>query len=265
MDDMTTDEIYERFGQPFEIPVVRNDKATLGPEAPSNAIIPMNLIVPSNEVVDSKIKITDFGTSFFVDGPPAKLHTPTSLLPPEAFFHEPIGPPADIWTLGCTLFDILGERTVFETWADDRDDVIAEMVSALRNLPTRWWRKWKKRPDFFLEDGKSWNPKFDRMQTPVFRPLEQRLRQMGRGSTPETCELDEAERASLKSLLSAMLVYEPSERITADGAMHSAFLQPWVRPAALQLAYTCFLSRNIYVSFPRQSQCQSLDFIIVRC
>jgi serine/threonine protein kinase len=254
MDDMTTDEIYERFGQPFEIPVVRNDK---GPPRIGSAIIPMNLIVPRDELVDCKIKIIDFGTSFFVDDPPAKLYTPTSLLPPEAFFHEAIGPCADIWTLGCTLFDILGERPIFERWADDPDDVIAEMVSALGKLPTRWWRKWKERPDFFLEDGKSWNP--------VFRPLEQRLWQMGRGSTPETCELDEAERASLKSLLSAMLVYEPSEWITADSAMQSAFLQPWVRPAALQLAYTCFLSRNIYVSFPRQSQCQSLDFIIVRC
>jgi hypothetical protein len=111
---------------------------------------------------------------------------------------------ADIWTLGCTLYDILGERPLFETWADDPDDVIGEMISTLRKLPTRWWQQWGKRPEFFLEDG-TWNLNFNRTQSPGFRHLEKRLWQMGRGETPETCELDEMEMRSLQIMLQTIL------------------------------------------------------------
>lgn len=227
---MSTQEIYERLGEPFNIPVLRVDKAPIGPEAPTYAIIPMNMIIPSNQVVDCRAKITDFGSSFFFGEEPKTLHTPTSLLPPEVFFHEAVSLSADIWTLGCTLYDILGERPLFETWADDPDDVIGEMVSTLGKLPMRWWQNWDKRPEFFLDNG-AWNPGSNRIQSPGFRPLGQRLWDMGRGETPQTCGLSEMEMASLKSLLLAMLTYEPSDRITAEDVMNFEFMLKWAQPA----------------------------------
>lgn len=96
----------------------------------------MNLIIPSNHVENCTINITNFGSSFFFGREPPTLHTPTVLCPPEIFFHESVSSAADIWTLGCTLYDILGERPLFEIWADDPDDVIGEMVSTLGKLPT---------------------------------------------------------------------------------------------------------------------------------
>ncbi|RAH62719.1 kinase-like protein [Aspergillus piperis CBS 112811] len=189
--------------------------------APAHAIIPMNLIiVPSDQVVNCRVKITDFGSSsFFFGKEPLELHTPTALLPPEAFFQEPpITPAADIWTLGCTLYDILGERPLSETWADDPDDVIGEM-----------------RPKLFLEENGSWNPNFNRIQTPEFRPLDRRLWQMGRGETPQICEFQEMEMASFKRLLEGMLAYEPLERVSAREAMESDFMLKWARPALLRL------------------------------
>lgn len=131
----------------------------------------MNLIIPSNQVENCTIKITDFGSSFFFGKEPPTLHTPTVLCPPEIFFHETVSSAADIWTLGCTVYDILGERTLFETWVDDPDDVIGEMVSTLGKLPTRWWQQWEKISEFFLDDG-TWNPNFNRIQSPGFRSLE---------------------------------------------------------------------------------------------
>lgn len=222
MDALSVPEIYERFGEPFHVPVSRADRLPTGPEAPSYAVIPMNLIVPSNQMTSCKVKIADFGSSFLFGKEPKTLHTPTALLPPEAFFHEPVSGKADIWTLACTLYDIPSERPLFETWADDPDDVIGEMVSTLERLPTRWWEKWEKRPEFFLSDGR-WNPQFERIQSPGFRSLEQRLWQMGRGETPAVCEFSADEMESLARLLRMMLVYEPRERIGADGVMESGF------------------------------------------
>ncbi|KAL4783312.1 kinase-like domain-containing protein [Aspergillus varians] len=232
IDCMSTQEIYERFGKPFKVSIRRMDKAPIGQEAPTHAIIPMDTIVPSNRVKDCRVKITDFGTSFLTSDckAPTTLHTPTTLLPPEAFFNDPINVSADIWTLGCTLYDILGERPLFETWAGDPDDVLGEMVSTLGPFPARWWQKWENRPVFFLDDGR-WNPKFNRIQTPEFRSLDQRMWTMGRGKTSETCEFEEAEMDSLRSLLAAMLAYEPSERVTAEGALESEYMRRWGRPA----------------------------------
>jgi serine/threonine-protein kinase SRPK3 len=163
------------------VPVSRVDKAPLGPEAPSYAVIPMNLLTPANKATKPKIQISDFGTSFtMTDEASATLYTPPILLPPEALFNERITLAADVWTLGLTLYEILGERPLFEVWADDTDDIIGEMVSTLGRLPSRWWEKWGKRKEFFLDDG-SWNPKFQRIQTPIFRSLQRRLWDMGRG------------------------------------------------------------------------------------
>ncbi|KAF3481875.1 uncharacterized protein GIQ15_04634 [Arthroderma uncinatum] len=135
-DALSTEQIRGRFGVPFKMPITRVDKVPTGPEAPLYAVVPMNLMVPSDKVVDCRIKIIDLGTSFFPDKPPKKLYTPNTLLPPEGFFHETITPAADLWTLGCILYEILGERPLFETLFGDPDDVIGEM-SARLNHPGR--------------------------------------------------------------------------------------------------------------------------------
>ncbi|PYI12965.1 hypothetical protein BO99DRAFT_438684 [Aspergillus violaceofuscus CBS 115571] len=71
---------------------------------------------------------------FLWHGDPRRLFTPPALYsPPEDLFNEPILQPtaADIWTLGVNLYEVLGERPLFETFAWDRDDIVAEMVNPL--------------------------------------------------------------------------------------------------------------------------------------
>ena len=45
----------------------------------------------------------------------------------------------DIWTLGCTIYELMGERSLFEGFAWDRDFVVAEHVSALEKPPQHLW------------------------------------------------------------------------------------------------------------------------------
>lgn len=225
----TVDEVYKKFGEPVQVLNRRLDNGTLGPEVPSHSIFPADMVVPADQVKDNEIKISDFGEAFLTN-PPKSLHTPMLLLPPGTLFLEKLGPPADIWTLGCTLFEILGERALFEAFVPNEDDLIAEMVSTLGKLPSRWWDRWQKRPDYFLEDG-SWNLKFKGCMSPVTRPLRERLWDMGRCQIPEQCDFSPEEFASLENLLVKMLMYEPCDRMTADEAMRSDYMLRWGLPA----------------------------------
>jgi serine/threonine protein kinase len=105
----------------------------------------------SEEIVDARVIISDFGEAFFQDEERKELHTPILLLPPEIFFREHLGPAIDVWTLGCSLYEILGERPLFEGFMPDQDHVIAEMVSTLGHLPKRWWDRWQQRADLSLK------------------------------------------------------------------------------------------------------------------
>ncbi|KZF25645.1 protein kinase [Xylona heveae TC161] len=184
----TTEELYRRVEEPQKLPVERLDGGLKGPEVPKYCVPPALMFQSSEEVVDSQVLISDFGEAFFQSEEERQhLHTPILLLPPEMFFHEHLGPAVDVWTLGCTLYEILGERPLFEGFMPDEDDVVAEMISTLGPLPERWWDRWEHKTDLFLEDG-SWKTDTHRVHAPYPRPLTERLRIMGRGEDPATCE-----------------------------------------------------------------------------
>lgn len=227
--------LYERYGKPNEVPVRRVDEQPPEPHAPSHAIYPMALVMLANEVKDPEIIISDYGTSLIVSETLSPtLYTPALYAPPEDFFDEPIIKPtaADVWTLGINLYEVLGERPLFETFAGDPDDIITEMVSTLGQPPARWWDSWSKRSEFFEADG-SWVSDYRRISTPVFRRLRQRLWEMGRGETPETCEWDVAggELRALEEFLRAMMAFEPAERPTAEQLLASEYMVKWALPA----------------------------------
>lgn len=119
------DKVYKKFDEPVQVQNRQLDNGLLGPEVPSYFIFPADIVVPADQVKDNKINISDFGEAFLTN-PPKALHTPMLLLPPETFL-EKFGPPADIWTLACTLFNILGERALFKAFIPNKDDLIAEM------------------------------------------------------------------------------------------------------------------------------------------
>lgn len=199
---MTVDEIYNTFHLPRETKTCRLDGAPLGPEAPVYSVMPAQVIVSCNEVNDPRILIADFGEAWLnTDGPPKGLNTPVLYLPPEASFATRLlGFPADVWTLACSIYEIIGERPLFEGFFPDRDDIIAEMVSCLGPLPQHWWDVWQAREDFFREDG-GWRTDMGRAHAPKSRPLHQRIQDMGRENDPQF-SAEEAE--GLERMLRAM-------------------------------------------------------------
>ena len=81
------------------------------------------------------------------------MHTPMALQAPESFFGEDIRLPADVWALGCTIFDVFGKFPLFETFRPNKDSILFEMVEILGKLPHRWWQKWDIRSYYCFADG----------------------------------------------------------------------------------------------------------------
>ena len=121
---------------------------------------------------------------------------------------------------------------MFESFACDRDDILADMISTLGLPPKRWWDSWENRKEFFEPDG-SWISDMRRIYSPVSRPLHQRMWDMGRGETPGNCEWDIAggEMSALEDLLKSMLLYEPAERPAAEQLLSSEYMVKWAMPA----------------------------------
>ncbi|PWY94617.1 SR protein-specific kinase Dsk1 [Aspergillus sclerotioniger CBS 115572] len=226
----TTEELYHSLGEPRRFPVERLDKRSNGPEAPKYCVPPAMIFQSSENVTDARVLISDFGEAFFENEERKDLCTPILILAPELFFHERLGRAIDVWSLGCTLYEVLDERTLFEGFMPDQDHMIAEMISALGDLPQRWWDQWQLKTDFFLEDG-SWKKDTHRIRAPYSPPLTERLRIMGRGRDAATCEFSPREMAALEGLLRAMLTYEPAERIGTKAALKSEWMEKWGRQA----------------------------------
>ncbi|KXX82331.1 Protein kinase dsk1 [Madurella mycetomatis] len=232
-DGLSPEELYNRY-RLDKTPVRRVDGAAVEPHAPPYAVYPMCIKMPADKLVDPVVLISDYGTSFLAAANTSPvLYTPALYLPPEDFFNEPITLAADVWTLGVSLYEILGERPLFETFSCDRDDILADMISTLGTPPARWWDRWANRGEFFEPDGSWKRGGIKRIYTPVFRRLHQRMWDMGRGETPETCQWDVqgGEMRALEEMLRGMLAFEPGERLTAEQLVRCEYMVRWAFPA----------------------------------
>lgn len=154
LDSLGVVELYERYSKPYEVPIRRIDGKPSMPHAPPHVIHPIVWNMPANEIESPEVILSGYGTSFVISQTPSPtLHTPALYAPPEEFFKEPISIPtaADVWTLGVVLYEVLGERALFETFAWDPDDIIGEMINTLGRPPARWWNSWVNRAEFLIQ------------------------------------------------------------------------------------------------------------------
>lgn len=161
------------------------------------------------------VQIADFGEAL----PPAcekmvkDLNTPVGIAAPEILFEDGmVRLPVDIWALACTLYEILSDTRLLQSFFADRDEIVAEMVSALGKLPDRWWHKWENRSRYFEEDG-AFKP--DTEVTEI--SLKERVERLNQGRDgPVQHGFDAQELSALKQMFVRMLRYEPAERIQIE-------------------------------------------------
>ncbi|KAL8810773.1 MAG: hypothetical protein Q9223_002121 [Gallowayella weberi] len=223
---MSVDEIYQHFRTPEQRQIHRLDGAPLGPEAPSFSVMPAQIGIPCNKVSDPWIRISDFGEAWLnQDMTKHDLATPRAFLPPETTFaKDSIGPPADVWTLACSIYEMLGERPFFEDWCPSRDDIIARSVECLGPLPREWWDNWASRGKYFHEDGSY----ICEVSASESANLADQIQWMGR---TENLEFSAEEAQSVETMLRAMMEFEPAKRATAEDIVKSEWMTRWGLPS----------------------------------
>ncbi|KAL8706564.1 MAG: hypothetical protein Q9201_000377 [Fulgogasparrea decipioides] len=234
IDNLSIDDLYQQFGPPTKRVVEREDRAPLDATVPPYTVVPLNTARKCEDVNEPNIIITDFGEAY-VAGAESRpfLNTPLHLWPPEALLHSGhIGMPADIWTLACTLVEIIGTKMLFEAFFCDEDDVMAEVVSALGKPPDSCWKAWNKRHEFFLEDG-TWsigpNKEHDGESIPLELRLDNRTRKYGE-------EFKQDEKNPLLQMLRGMLTYEPQDRWRIEDVVRLEWMKKYGTPAIEALA-----------------------------
>ena len=185
--------------------------------------------IPSDEITSCGIKIPDFSSAFMVGHEPKYVKNTLLVTPPEALFDENLTISIDLWFLRCTLFEIVGAGRLFWNFGGE-DNLIKDMVHVLGPLPGPWWERWEPREKFFTKDGRRVKASKHPHSTPKYR-----LSCLRRFGTPaKTSEVLKAETASLRALLSVMLVYKPSGRVLSGEALNSDYMKNWAEPALVE-------------------------------
>lgn len=223
------DHVYADLGILKKQPIHRYDGKPLGPETPPYTVLPP--IYSKSTHSNGDISIFDFGAASLLTDPESfrKCHAPIIFRPPEALLGEPIGQPADIWSFACLVFALFGNELLIDTFMPDTDETLASIVDTLGPLPTKWWKKWEFRGEYFHEDGtkKAENLSEDFLKD---RPLALRIEELKRMTSPaadfQNIEpLTPQDYRGLQTLLTRCLRYEPSQRATAQDILE----MDWIR------------------------------------
>jgi serine/threonine protein kinase len=229
-DQITGEELYEKYGAPELDPVVHLDGQPLPLGVPSRGIASIWLGEASEKITppEARILLSDFGEAFSY---PKELkyesRTPLVIRPPEARFepNRPLSFPSDIWTLACTIWSIITQRPLFEGFLATEDDITCEQVDTLGVLPTEWWRKWEARHDKFSEDGMPLNRNPFRSWADRF---EDSVQQPRRHSGMPL--FDARKRAAIFDMLRAMLSFRPENRPNTQQILESEWMVKWALP-----------------------------------
>ena len=124
--------------------------------------------------------------------------------------------PAEIWSLACAVFAIMGQRSLFEIWFPSEYRILKEHVDTLGYLPKEWWASWANRNQYFDDqlrkvDGSSRRLLEDRLEDSIQEPRKQ----------SEMIEMDEEEKQAFLILLRSMLSFRPNDRPSAEQVLES--------------------------------------------
>ncbi len=199
------------------------DGQSLGQQAPPYTVRAAYFWSVGEKRLTEEIKIIDFSEAFLnSQDERTKLHTPLSFRAPESFFGEPIGPPADIWAFGCTVFDIFGNGNLFNGFMSSKDSILVEMIGLLGTLPSQWWERWESKIYYFTNENA---PKIENVIYDIDqpKPLALRIQEM----RPDKDQSFDSEKllSNLQNLLEAVLKYLPSERLTAEQVSKLRWIQ----------------------------------------
>uniref|UniRef100_T1JJF3 Protein kinase domain-containing protein n=1 Tax=Strigamia maritima TaxID=126957 RepID=T1JJF3_STRMM len=161
-------------------------------------------------VKSTHIKLIDFGSATFDHEHHSTIVSTRHYRAPEVILELGWQQPCDVWSIGCILFELYLGMTLFQT--HDNREHLAMMERILGPLPYRMCRKTKTK--YFYHGRLDWDEKSSagRYVRENCKPLRRYLLN------------DDEDHRQLFDLVSQMLEYEPSQRITlAESLKHPFF------------------------------------------
>lgn len=230
-----------RLGDPETENVVTRDGKPPSPHAPAMLVAPIqNDIISRASLLQESIIISDFGQSYIAACPLSSYEPGTMLSyqPPEARFELRAGLEADIWTLGCVIFEIRAGFSLFESFLGSDIDVLKQTVETHGRLPDPRSGAFKQRALWFGEDGQPMSEQ-DQDRAGVLlkayrTSIRMKLLEIGKQDDPPSedegpmiensgVRLPDEEVDLLADLLQKMLKYSPEERICIQYVIR----RPW--------------------------------------
>ncbi|KAG6032178.1 hypothetical protein E4U41_007301 [Claviceps citrina] len=238
LNELSIQQFYEKHGEPTSEMIERLDKCALPLGVPSSAIFPTWMGKKADEFTlsDAYLLLNDFGETF---SPATELRpgqdckTPIDFRPPEAHFRpdNPLSFSADIWSLGLTIWKILGMKGLFTPIFYSYDEVISQVVDCLGPVPTDWLNQWKEASDFFDAEGV---PKVGRDVWPRMDQAFEQCVQKYRRKLEGMSEYCPEERKAILDMMGQMLRVRPEERPTVEQVLASEWMVKWARPDYLK-------------------------------
>ncbi|KAJ0328326.1 hypothetical protein COL5a_005102 [Colletotrichum fioriniae] len=256
---LTVEEIFTKYGKPTVLPIDLcvestdfHERHPLPKNAPPYMLWKMLLTRDCDdlELSEARAQIKDFGESWQPELVTRyELNTPEAYRAPESMIAKklqlPISYPADVWALGCFIFELYGRMDIFGTYFPGYDGVFATMVHCMGKPPASWWDAWENR-DKHIDD----NCNYVRKGKPAPPPAEpdtikgRVLKRIPDHRAMERCPeeknfVPEEELQDLAAMLMRIFRWEPEDRVTAEELMSDPWMQKWGIPAkeAMEVAY----------------------------
>ncbi|KAG6075306.1 hypothetical protein E4U16_003488 [Claviceps sp. LM84 group G4] len=191
------------------------------PSIPSYAVSPLPFNVPKDgtPIGEALLTLCDLGVALRPNEK-SQFEAHSSKFESET----PLTFASDIWSLGCVVFELFSNLSLFNGFLTNQDDLTAQQVQILGPMPPAWWKNWEARTKWYDEEGRPLcgssksNALKRRIQTCVQDP---RLK-MGW----ETLGEDE-----LITLLRSMLAWSTSERLDISEVLGPDWMTQWALPA----------------------------------
>jgi serine/threonine protein kinase len=179
---------------------------------------------------EARLLLSDFGVAFRpADKSRFKSYTPLVIRPPEAFFEPktPLSFASDIWSLGCTIFELFAHRSLIDGIIAPQDDITARQIHLQGPLPSEWWDRFENRSEWFDDNGNPLSNEYDIWNWD--RRFDQWVQMPRRSFGMVT--IDDEEKAALFELLRLMLTWRPKDRPNAEQVLGAAWTKRWALPA----------------------------------
>ncbi|KAI6088054.1 kinase-like domain-containing protein [Hypoxylon rubiginosum] len=231
--DLPDQELYDEYGQPQAEPVTRVDGKRLPPGVPSYGLSGIWLGECSEKITlqEAKIWVSDLGEAFrpSIENRYESI-TPVSGRPPEFLFKSgnQVSFSSDIWTLACSIWNILSQRPLFDDcFFPDEDDIMCQQIDflGLSGLPNSWWDKWERRSKYFTETGEPSHGREVLSWEYIFEEDIQKAR--GNEGYPQ---VSPAEKEAIFAMIRPMLTFKPEDRCTAAQVLQSKWMTEWALP-----------------------------------